>query len=318
MTDSVNTVNGKISVNELGITLMHEHITYADWGMRENFGYRFCQKDLIADAAVERFERLKKYGVKTIVDASVPNIGRDVSLIKEVADRTGLNFIVSSGFYYQQEPYLEYRPEDQIYQLLLEECQRGVVDTNIYPGIMKAASGPDGLDDYTIKLHRAIGRVAAEMDLPIFCHHNPLSKCGLQIIDILEDVGVPANKIILGHTGDSNDISYIESLLQRGCYVGMDRFGYCNMGNDLEHRVNTICTLAEKGYSNRMILSHDLAVFMGVYDYWPEFVKNGLFHPDIDYTFLFEKAIPELKKNGVTDQELIQMLQVNPKNIFED
>lgn len=317
MATMVNTVNGPILVDELGITLMHEHITYADWGMRENFGHRFCQKDLIADAAVERFNRLKQYGVKTIVDASVPNIGRDVSLIKEVSERTGLNFIVSSGFYYQQEPYLEYRPENQIYQLLREECEKGVVDTNIYPGIMKAASGPNGLDDYTIKLHRAIGRVAADLNLPIFCHHNPLSKCGGQIIDILEEVGVPANKIILGHTGDSNDIEYIESLLKRGCYIGMDRFGYCDMGNNLENRVNTIATLVDKGYANQMFLSHDLAVFMGVYDYWPEFVKNELFHPNVDYTFLFEKAIPALKEKGVNDQTILEMLQNNPRDIFK-
>ncbi|CAM3966210.1 phosphotriesterase family protein [Catellicoccus marimammalium] len=313
----IHTVNGDIDSTELGITLMHEHITYADWVMRANFGYHFCEPDLIVEAAVEQFSKLKKYGVKTVVDASVPNIGRDVHLIKEVSERTGLNFIVSSGFYYQQEPALEYRPEDQIYELLLEECTNGVVDSNIIPGIMKAATGPEGVTPYTEKLHRAIGRVATKLNLPIFSHHHPDTKCGNKILDILEDVGVPANKIIIGHTGDTNDLDYIESLLKRGCYIGMDRFGYCDMGNDLEHRVQTIATLCDKGYADQMFLSHDLAVFIGVYDYWPEFAKNELFNPKIDYTFLFEQALPKMKALGVSDQQILQMLEQNPKNIFE-
>lgn len=148
-------------------------------------------------------------------------IVRDIHLIKKVSERTGLNFIVSSGFYYQQEPTLEYRQENQSYELLLEECTNGVVDSNITPEIMKAATRTEGMTPYTEKLHRAIGRVAAKLNLPIFSHHHPDAKCGNKILDILEDVCVPANKIIISHTGDTNNLDYIESLLKRGCYIGV-------------------------------------------------------------------------------------------------
>ena len=152
---------------------MYEHITFADWSMRQNFDSKFCQRDIIVEAAVKQFNKIKEFGVKSVVDATVPNIGRDVRVIHEVAEKTGLNFIVSSGFYYHEEPSLVNRPEDQIYKLLIQECEKGVNGTNIYPGIMKVASDKSGITAYTEKLHRAIGRVAAELNLPIFCHHDP-------------------------------------------------------------------------------------------------------------------------------------------------
>lgn len=314
----IKTVNGVVDSKELGTTLMHEHITFADWGMRANFGSRFCERDLIVEAAVKQFDKLKQYNVKTVVDATVPNIGRDVELIHEVAERTGLNFIVSSGFYHQEEPYLEYRPEEQIYELLKEECEKGIANSNIYPAMMKAASGPAGMTEYATKLHRAIGRVAADLHMPIFCHHDPESNCGLQVLNVLEDVGVPMNKVILGHVGDTNDLDYIHRLLDRGCYIGMDRFGFCDQSNSLENRVKTIAALCKEGYQNQMIMSHDLAVFMGVYDYWPEFKKDELFNPKVDYTFLFTKVIPELDRAGVTLEQVRQMLEKNPQDIFEN
>nr|WP_321314759.1 phosphotriesterase [uncultured Ligilactobacillus sp.] len=314
----INTVNGQIGLSDLGITLMHEHITYADWAMRENFKSRYCQRDMIVEAAVKLFNKLKKYGVSTIVDGTVPNIGRDVSIDKEVADRTGLNFIVSSGFYYQKELYLQYRSEEQIYKLLKNEVENGIGDTSIKPGIMKVASENEGLTDYLKKLHKAIGRVAAENDIPIFCHHDPSTKSGIDVINVLEEVGVKPNKIIIGHAGDTNDIDYLTSLLDRGVYIGMDRFGYCDVSNNLKNRVNTIAQLIKMGYKKQMILSHDLSVFMGLYDNWNEsFVENELFNPKVDYTFIFKEAIPKLEELGVTTEEIQTMLKENPIKIFE-
>lgn len=69
----IHTINEDIDSTELRINLMHEHITYANLAMRANFGYHFCDPDLIVEAAVEQFSKLKKYDIKTVVNASVPN-----------------------------------------------------------------------------------------------------------------------------------------------------------------------------------------------------------------------------------------------------
>ena len=46
-------VLGPIDTAELGQTLMHEHITCADWSMRMNFGARFFEFDQVAEIRAE-------------------------------------------------------------------------------------------------------------------------------------------------------------------------------------------------------------------------------------------------------------------------
>ena len=233
---SVHTVRGPLDTSELGQTLIHEHITTADWSTRMGFGEHFYEHDVILARAVEQFSRAKACGVRTVVDGPPVNMGRDVRLIREVADQTGLNFIVSSGFYYQDEVYLSWRSEDEVYAWLSRECQDGIARTGIRPGIMKAACADNGITPILDMVFRAIGRVAAEQRLPIFCHHHTQVGNGDEIMDAFESRGVAPSQVVLGHSGDTNDLDYLERMLRRGCYLGMDRFGHCAVSNSLEDR----------------------------------------------------------------------------------
>ena len=83
--------------------------------------------------------------MRTVVDGTPVNLGRDIRLIREVARRTGLNFIASTGFYYQEEPWLYFRDEEEIYDLLMGDCADGISGTDSKPGILKAGVGRGGL-----------------------------------------------------------------------------------------------------------------------------------------------------------------------------
>ena len=83
-------VLGPIDTAELGQTLMHEHITCADWSMRMNFGARFFEFDQVAEIAAGQLGKAKALGVRTVVDGTPVNLGRDIRLIREVARRTTL------------------------------------------------------------------------------------------------------------------------------------------------------------------------------------------------------------------------------------
>ena len=78
-------VLGPIDTAELGQTLMHEHITCADWSMRMNFGARFFEFDQVAEIAAGQLGKAKALGVRTVVDGTPVNLGRDIRLIREVA-----------------------------------------------------------------------------------------------------------------------------------------------------------------------------------------------------------------------------------------
>jgi len=315
---SVNTVTGPIEVSQLGPTLMHEHVCSADWSLRMNFGKDFFDPDKVVQGASEMLMKVKEEcGITTVVDGTPINLGRDVRLIREVAQRTGLNIIVSSGFYHQEEFGLMVMPEDTIYHLLLEECQNGITDTGILPGIMKVAVDKGGLTPYLVKIFTAVARVAAQTGLPVFCHHNVANRNGAAILDIFEKHGVDLNKFILGHSGDTNDIEYLLAMLSRGCYIGMDRFAYCDFTLGLEQRVATIATLCEKGYADKMLLSHDLVVLMALTKDLDPLQSEMFANPLPDFTFIHKTVQPALLSAGLSQEEFDKMLVDNPKRFFE-
>ncbi|MCL2479873.1 MAG: hypothetical protein FWF22_10245 [Treponema sp.] len=311
----INSVTGPVDTSALGTTLMHEHINCADWSMRMNFGAGFFDFDKAVEAAVKMLGKMKsECGITTVVDGTPINLGRDVKLIHEVAKRTGLNIIVSSGFYHQEEPGLMFLGEDEIADLLLGECRNGINGTGILPGIMKTAVEKPEITPYLRKILGAVARVSAQTGLPIFCHHNPHNKNGGEILDIFESKGAEPGKVIMGHSGDSDDLSYLTEMLNRGCYIGMDRFGYCDMTLNLKRRTAAIAALCKKGYTEKMLLSHDLVVqgFFG-----SNVSKNKPVMVLPDFTFIHKTVRPELLAAGVTAAEFDTMMNENPKRFFE-
>ena len=304
----INTVAGPLDTTDLGPTLMHEHVSCADWSMRMNFGRSFFKYEKVVETAVAMFTKMsQECGIKTVVDGTPVNLGRDVRLIKEVADRTGLNFVVSGGFYYQEEPGMAFLPQEALIDLMLEECQNGVAGTLIVPGIMKTAVGAE-VTPYLEKILSAVGQVAAQTGLPLFCHHNVDNRNGGQILDIFEAQGMAPNKIILGHSGDTDNLEYLLAMLDRGCYIGMDRFGYCDIMLSLERRVATIAALCKQGFTNRMFLSHDLAA---------QLFFDGSSQGRPDFTFIHKTVLPALLESGVTQAQIDEMLNDNPRRFFD-
>lgn len=308
---TIDGVHGPIAVAELGQTLVHEHITTADWSMRVAFGDRYYEHAVVADRAVRQFTRAGEVGVRTVVDATPVNMGRDVALIAEVAERTGLNFIVSAGFYYQDEVYLNWRTVEEVHELVDGECRDGIGTTGVRPGILKTACADAGLTPILQTVFRAVGRAAAEHDLPVFCHHHPHVGNGGEIVDLLAAEGVAPHQIVLGHSGDSDDLDYLRAMLDRGCYLGMDRFGYCDVGLDLQQRVAVIAELVRRGYGDRLLLSHDLATYFAVFGRWADFKADDT-DPEVDFTFVHTRVLPALERAGVDPVQARAMIEANP------
>ena len=314
----INSVVGPVDTAALGPTLIHEHVGGADWSLRMNGGSRFFDYETVVNTAVAAFSKVKQEcGITTVVDGTPVNVGRDVELVRDVAERTGLTFIVSSGFYYQEEPSLAGASVDDIRDFLLEECRHGVGDTGIVPGIMKAAVGSAGVTPYLDKMLTAIARVAATTGLPVFCHHDVHARSGQLILDIFEREGVDLRRFILGHSGDTDDLSYLEPILQRGCYIGMDRFAFCDTMLALQPRVDTIAALWKKGYADQMMLSHDLVVYRGGLVRHSTSESSPPGHQPPDLTFIHKTVFPALEKAGVPQADLNRMITDNPRTLFE-
>jgi phosphotriesterase-related protein len=117
---------------------------------------------------------------------------------------------------------------------------------------------------------------------------------------------------VIGHSGDSTDIGYLEELIAAGSYIGMDRFGV-DVYLDTEQRVNTVATMCERGHADKMVLSHDASCYM---DWLPEEMVPVVM-PNWHYLHIHNDVIPALKQRGVTGEQLTTMLVDNPRKIFE-
>ena len=131
---NVNTVLGPISTDELGLTLIHEHLTLAYPGWECDALAVPYDREAIAKTCVEALEEAKAYGVNTMVDASPNDLYRDVELDRMVSERAGINIICATGLYteYMGKPaYFKFRSQvfditTEIYETFMREITQGI------------------------------------------------------------------------------------------------------------------------------------------------------------------------------------------------
>jgi phosphotriesterase-related protein len=162
------------------------------------------------------------------------------------------------------------------------------------------------------KVHRAAARASNRTGKPIMAHSRPASGTGPEQMRIFTEEGVDPALVQVAHTGDTDDLDYIERLLDTGCFIGLDRYGL-DIFLPTDKRQATTLALLERGYADRMFIAQD---YCSTIDWFPREVQEYLKAnevPDWSMTFLFEKVIPELKERGTTDEQLDQMMVENPK-----
>ncbi len=106
----VQTVLGPVDADRLGVTLMHEHVFVLSPEIQQNWPTGWDEEQGVADAVV-RLNELAAAGVSTIVDLTVVGLGRNIRLVKRVAEQVDLNIVVATGLYtYDALPhYFDFR-----------------------------------------------------------------------------------------------------------------------------------------------------------------------------------------------------------------
>ena len=310
---AVETVNGPVDVEELGLTLIHEHFRTIDEAGRFQFPHLYDEQGEW-DAAISSANAVKGHGVRTVVEPSAMFLYRDAAFSKRVADESGLQVVLATGIYtYDHLPqFLLSRDEDAVAAIFVHEIEHGIQGTGIKPAFIKCAADEPGVTPNVEKVHRAAARASLQTGRPIMAHSRPASGTGLEQMRIFREEGVDPAKVQVAHTGDTDDLDYIERLLDTGCWIGMDRYGI-DIYLPTEPRQKTVLTLLEKGHADRMFLSQD---YCSTIDWFPLEVQDYLKAnevPNWSMTFLFEEVIPELKERGMTDEQLDQMMVENPK-----
>jgi phosphotriesterase-related protein len=316
----VETVRGPVDTSRLGSTLMHEHVFILNREIMENYPAYWDEEHRLTDA-VAKLNALKAAGVDTIVDPTVIGLGRYIPRIQQVAEQTDLHIIAATGLYtYNDVPfYFHFRgpgtpldgPEPMV-DFFVTDITEGIAGTSVKAGILKCATDEAGLTPGVERVLRAVAQAHRRTGVPITTHTHALSRRGLDQQRIFQEEGVDLSRVIIGHSGDSTDLDYLEQLMANGSYIGMDRFGIDAI-LPMKERVATVATLCERGFANRMVLAHDASCFI---DWFDEALKNAAM-PNWHYLHISNEVIPALQERGVTQEQIDQMLIHNPRAIFE-
>jgi phosphotriesterase-related protein len=312
---NVQTVQGAVDADELGVTLVHEHVRFRDEAVAEQWPTRYDEHAEL-DAALESVNAAKGHGVKTIVDPTAMFGGRDVRLMKRVADETGVQIVPCTGIYsYDYLPhYFQNRDADVMAEHFISDIESGVQGTEIRAAFLKCAADAAGVTENIEKIHRAVARASLQTGAPIMAHSMPAVATGPRQIEIFEEEGVDLGRVQIAHCGDTDDVDYIEGLIEKGVYVGLDRYGL-EMILPIEKRNATAAELLRRGHAERLMISQDSCATI---DWFPrEVTEMALSQGAIrnwTMTLVFEEVVPALRELGALDDESFNTIFVeNPK-----
>ncbi|NUR91188.1 MAG: phosphotriesterase [Nonomuraea sp.] len=322
---TVSTVSGPVDVEQLGQTLMHEHVFVVSTEHLENYGRGawWDEEFRVADA-IRKLGAIAAKGVRTIVDPTVWGLGRYIPRIQRIAAEVPeLNIVVATGLYSYHElphqyehrgPGLVLDAPDPMVDDFVRDLTAGIADTGVRAAFLKCVVEQDGLTPGVERIARAVAQAHVRTGAPITCHTNSFTQSGLIALDLFGKEGVDLAKVVVGHAGDSNDLDYLMRLADTGATLGMDRFGL-DLYNPTAARVATIAALCERGYADRMVLSHDAACFMDYFGgAWDEAVSTTA--PNWRYDHIHDDVLPALRESGVSDAQIDQMLVFNPRRYF--
>jgi phosphotriesterase-related protein len=273
-----------------------------------------------AREAAGKLDALKAEGVDTIVDLTVIGLGRHIPSVQRVAELTSVNIVVATGLYtYDTLPaYFANRGPgslfggpDRLAEFFVRDLAEGIGRTGVRAAMLKCASDHLGMTKGCERVFRAVAEAHLETGAPITTHSHSASRGGLEQQRLLASLGVDLSRVVIGHAGDSADLAYLEELVAGGSYLGMDRFGIDTIAS-FEQRVATVAAMCERGHAGRMVLGHDSYCFNDRFD--ADVVRRR--HPDYHLLHISRDVVPELRKRGVTDGQIHQMLVDNPRRIF--
>jgi phosphotriesterase-related protein len=318
---SVSTVRGPVGTDELGVTLMHEHIFILSPEMMANYPEAWGDEEARVADAVTRLNELKARGVDSVVDLTVIGLGRYLPRVARIAAQTELNILVATGVYTFNDvpmhfhylgPGAEFGGDETMTALFVRDIEEGIADTGVKAAILKCATDRPGVTPGVERVLRAVAAAHRQTGVPITTHTHAGTRRGLEQQRIFEEEGVDLTRVIIGHSGDSTDIGYLEELIAAGSYLGMDRFGL-DLLLPFEDRVATVATMCERGHAEKMVLSHDAMCF---FDALPEEMVSAV-APNWHYQHIHNDVLPALRARGVTKDQIDTMLIHNPRRIFD-
>ena len=306
----VQTVRGPIDPADLGFTLPHEHTAIALWHIPGRWDYwELTRHRPVIEAELARY---RDAGGRSLVDLTLPGVGRDPTWLTGLAAVTGLHLVMGAGWYreayYPAETRIDRRSVDDLAEELVREATDGVGESGVRPGILgEIGTDKPWLSAREERVHRAVARAARRTGLAITTH-AVMSDVGLAQLRVFEEEGADPTRVVIGHADSYPELDHYLAIVGRGASVEFDFLGmsFTPQERHGEGRiVELLCELLARGHVERVLLSQDVCHNAQLRRY----EGNG-------YTYLHEAFLPRLRAAGVSDAEIDTMTVANPRRLL--
>ncbi len=304
----IMTVSGPINPDQLGVCLTHEHVM-SNFGAERSYRPQY-DKDQLLSQVLPYLRQVKRLGGNSLVDCTTAYFGRDVTLLRQLAQQSELQIITNTGYYGAADD--RYVPDhayqesaEQLAQRWIAEFENGIDDTTIRPGFVKVAldSGPVSVID--AKLLRAAALTHTATGLTIACHTGDNPEGAQTALTILQEEGVSPEAWIWTHANKAQTLDTLLPAARAGAWISLDGVRKPEEENEeaFDRHVRYLRTMKQQGLLPQVLLSHD----------GNSFPRGGAIRP---YDAIFTALVPRLKEEGFNESEVRQLLVNNPARAF--
>lgn len=300
----IQTISNRINKEQLGFSLIHEHIL-VDFVGADKISFERWNHETVIKKVLPFLNQIKERGIKSLFDCTPAYIGRDVLLLQKLSKLSGIQIITNTGFYGASDnkylPLFAFQETaKQLANRWISEFQNGIDGTDIKPGFIKIGVNPGTLSELHQKLVLAAAITHLATGLTI-CSHTGPSEPALQQLDILQKAGVSPSAFVWVHARGSNE--EVVKLAKRGCWISLDGVN----SDNIDQHITLIKYLKSEGYLSQILLSHDAGW------YSPDKPDGGELR---GFTTISDQLIPKLKTSGITEKDVDQLMVKNPANAF--
>ncbi|WP_298825063.1 phosphotriesterase [uncultured Planococcus sp.] len=323
----VRTLRGDIRPEDLGFTYSHEHIV-----CRPAYWIEKQADDLLLDDKEKSkldVADFKRYGGKSIVDATAVDYGRDVQAVKEISEELDIHIVGTAGFnksflwdagiserlkpvlgdYRTYSEWIDAASVNRLTDFVIREVEEGLEGTSYKAGQVKFGTGYNRISPLEEKTLRAVAQAHLETKAPLHSH-TEAGTMGLEQIELLQSEGVDLSYMSFGHMDRNPDPYYHEQIAKTGAYLSFDGIAKIKYAPE-STRIQCILELVKKGYENQILVSGDTArkSYYKHYDY-------GLGLECIIAKWV-PRFIDDASRQGFEGEALIHKFFVeNPKRCF--
>lgn len=295
---------------------------------QHHFGHKDNLRMSSFSDAVEEMGYFHQAGGDTVVDVTPKNVGEDPQQVRAVSRETGLNFVHGTAYYVKSghPDHVQHRSVKELTEEFISDITDGIGNTMVRAGIIGEIGLSGHLHDDEVKVLRAAGRAGRKTGAPVTIHPAgrteysqrdrtyPRSRWGLEIVDILEEEGLPPNRVIMGHMDGTiyEDLEYQFDLVDRGVYIAYDLWGtekYLPRWNDGypsdTWRVESTLKHIERGNIDRLLFSHDI----GSKTKRQKYGGHG-------YSHILMNVVPRLLANGLSQDQIETIIVENPRRVL--